>query len=336
MKILVIGGAGYIGSHVVKKLCDLKHSVTVYDNLSSGFKINIDKRAKFVKGDILDYEKLQKTMKGFDAIMHFAALKSAGASMIDIENYSKINISGTINILNAMVKNNVKNIVFSSSAAVYGNPKYIPMDEQHPLNPENFYGFTKLEIERILEWYSKLKGINYVALRYFNAAGYGDTSVIRGLEQNPANLLPIIMEVVTRKRKSLDVYGDDYPTKDGTGVRDYIHALDLADAHAIALEYLTKHKDDSKKKDNSKKKNIKQKNLIVNLASGKGYSVLEIIKSTEKIIGKKVNYQIVPRRAGDPSTVIASPKLAKKIIGWSAKYSELDDIIKSMWKAYNR
>ena len=323
MKILIIGGAGYIGSHIVKKLCDEKHNVTVYDNLSTGFKINVDKRSKFIKGDILEFERLSNAMKGFDAVMHFAALKNAGTSMIDIENYAKINISGTINILNAMTKNNIKHIVFSSSAAVYGNPKYIPMDEKHPLVPENFYGFTKLEIERILDWYSRLKGINYAALRYFNAAGYGDTKIIRGLEQNPGNLLPIIMEVATGKRKQLDVYGNDYKTKDGTGVRDYIHVLDLADAHAIALDYLTKNSKDNK-------------NLIVNLASGKGYSVFDVIKSTEKIIGKKVNYKIVPRRFGDPSTVIASPKLASKILRWNAKYSELDYIIKSMWKAYNK
>jgi UDP-glucose 4-epimerase len=320
MKILVVGGAGYIGSHVVKKLCDLKHDVTVYDNLSTGFKINIDKRAKFVKGDILDFEKLSKTMKGFDAVMHLAALKNAGTSMVDVENYAKINISGTINILNAMVKNDVKNIVFSSSAAVYGNPKYIPMDEKHPLEPENFYGFTKLEIERILEWYSKLKGINYAALRYFNAAGYGDIKVIRGLEQNPANLIPIVMEVAIGKRKSLEVYGDDYKTKDGTGVRDYIHVLDLADAHAIALDYLKKQ----------------NRNLIVNLATSKGYSVIDIITYTEKIIGKKINYKIVARRFGDPSLVIADSALAKKLLGWTSKYSELEYIIKSTWKAYNK
>lgn len=320
MKILVIGGAGYIGSHIVKKLCDEKNNVTVYDNLSTGFKNNIDTRAKFVKGDILDFERLSKTMKGFDAVMHFAALKNAGTSMTDVENYAKINISGTINILNAMTKNNVKYIVFSSSAAVYGNPAHIPMDENHPLNPENFYGFTKLEIERILDWYSRLKGIRYAALRYFNAAGYGDTTIIRGLEKNPGNLLPIIMEVITGKRKELQVYGNDYPTKDGTGIRDYIHVLDLADAHLIALNYIKGNDQD----------------LIVNLATGKGYSVMDIIKSTEKIIGKKVNYKIVPRRKGDPSTVIASPKLAKKLIGWEAKYSGMDNIIESMWNAYDK
>ncbi len=320
MNILVIGGAGYIGSHVVKRLCDSKHHVTVYDNLSTGMKINIDKRARFVKGDILDHEKLAKAMKGFDAVMHFAALKNAGTSMIDVENYAKINIAGTINILNAMVKNNIRNIVFSSSAAVYGNPERIPMDENHPLNPENFYGFTKLEIERILEWYSKLKGIRYAALRYFNAAGYGETKIIRGLEQNPGNLLPIIMEVLTGKRKELQVYGNDYPTKDGTGIRDYIHVLDLADAHLIALNYIRGNDQD----------------LIVNLATGEGYSVMEIIDAAEKITGKKVNYKIVPRRKGDPSTVIASPKLAKKLLGWEAKYSDIDNIIESMWKAYDK
>jgi UDP-glucose 4-epimerase len=318
MKILVIGGAGYIGSHIVKKLCDEKNTATVYDNLSTGFKLNVDKRAKFVKGDILDFPKLSKTMKGYDAVMHFAGLKNAGTSMIDVENYAKINISGTINILNAMTKNNIKYIVFSSSAAVYGNPKYIPMDEKHPLVPENFYGFTKLEIEKTLEWYSKLKGIKYAALRYFNAAGYSKDS--RCLEQNPGNLFPIIMEFITGMRKELQVYGNDYPTKDGTGVRDYIHVLDLADAHSIALDYIKKN----------------DTNLTVNLATGKGYGVIEIIKATEKLTGKKINYKIVSRRFGDPSTVIADPKLAKKILKWSAKHSDINNIIISMYDAYNR
>lgn len=320
MKILIIGGAGYIGSHIVKKLCDLKHSVTVYDNLSTGLKINIDKRAKLIIGDILDSKKLEKSMKGFDAVMHFAALKNAGTSMTNIEEYSTVNISGTINILNAMCMNKIKYIVFSSSAAVYGTPEYTPMDEAHPKNPENFYGFTKLEIERILKWYSDLKDIKFAALRYFNAAGYGDIKTIRGLEKNPGNLLPIIMEVATGKRKQLEVYGNDYDTKDGTGIRDYIHVSDLADAHTIALDYIKKN----------------NKNLIVNLATGKGYSVLEIIKTTEKIIGKKINYKIVPRRKGDPSIVIASPELASKIISWKAKYSDLKNIIESTWVAYNK
>jgi UDP-glucose 4-epimerase len=316
-KILIIGGAGYIGSHVVKELCDLKHDVTVLDNLSTGLRSNVDKRAKFIKADILDYDILTKKLKGFDIIFHFAALKNAGISMHDTENYSMNNITGTINILNAMVKNNINKIIFSSSAAVYGTPRYTPLDENHPLNPENFYGFTKLEIERILSWYSKLKSIRFAALRYFNAAGYG---TIEGLEQNPGNLIPIIMEVAINKRKYLEVYGNDYDTKDGTGIRDYIHVLDLADAHIKAMDYIINN----------------DKDLIINLASEQGHSVLDIIKATEKIIKKKIPYKIVPRRAGDPAIVVATAKLAYKVLGWKAKYSDIDNIISTTWNVYKK
>jgi len=313
--ILVIGGAGYIGSHIVKALCDKRYSVTIYDNLSSGQKKNIDKRAKFYKGDILDKKSLDKIFSiKFHCVIHLAALKSAGESMIRPEKYSENNIVGTINILNTMVKHRVKNIIFSSSAATYGNPKYLPMDEKHPQEPENYYGYTKMEIERMLDWYSKLKGIHYAALRYFNAAGYGS---IKGLEKNPANLLPIVMEVAVGKRESMQVFGNDYETKDGTGVRDYIHVLDLADAHILAMQYITSGS-----------------NLIINLASGKGYSVLDVISTAERITGKKILYDIAPRRAGDPAEVIASGDSAYKILGWRPIYSELDNIIRSMWNAY--
>lgn len=314
-KILVIGGAGYIGSHVVKELCNLDHEVTVLDNLTTGLRSNVDKRAAFIKADILNYECLLKNMNGFDSVFHFAALKNAGASMTDTENYSRINLIGTINILNAMVNKGIRNITFSSSAAVYGNPEYIPIDENHKLNPENFYGFTKLEIERILGWYSKLTPIRYAALRYFNAAGYG---TITGLEKNPSNLIPLIMEVAIGKRKKLHVYGNDYNTKDGTGVRDYIHVLDLAEAHIKAMDYMIK----------------RNKNLVVNLSTQKGYSVLEVIKATESIIKKKIPYTIIQRRPGDPSAVVASSKLAYELLGWKAKHSDLHNIIKTTWKNY--
>lgn len=316
-RILVIGGAGYIGSHIVKKLSDESYDVTVFDNLSSGQKVNINKRAKFIEGDIRNKKDLDKTFsKGFDCVMHFAALKDVGESMLNPEKYSENNIVGSINILDSMTRHGIRNIVFSSSAAVYGTPEYIPLDESHPKNPTNYYGFTKYLIENILEWYSRLKRINYAALRYFNAAGYG---TIRGREKNPSNLLPIVMEVATGKRKSMQVYGNDYDTKDGTGIRDYIHVQDLADAHLLALKYISENR-----------------NLIINLASGKGYSVIEVIQMAKKITGKKIHYEVVARRAGDPAIVIASGELAYKILGWKPKYSELDNIIKTMWDAYKK
>jgi UDP-glucose 4-epimerase len=314
-KVLVIGGAGYIGSHIVDALCAKDYEVTVFDNLSSGFKENINSRAELVIGDILKREDLDAVFKkGFDTIFHFAALKSVGESMTNPELYSDNNIIGTLNILNIMSKYGVKNIVFSSSAATYGSPKYLPMDENHPMNPESYYGFTKLEIERFLEWYSKLSGVNFAALRYFNAAGY---SAGKCMEKNPGNLLPIVLEVASNRRSEVQVYGDDYDTPDGTGVRDYIHVLDLADAHLKAMDYIDKNK-----------------SIIINLSTEKGTSVLEIIQKTEKITGQKINYKIVSRRAGDTATVVASSKLAQELLGWVPKHSEMDEIISSMWKIY--
>ena len=320
-KVLVIGGAGYIGSHIVLELCEQGYDVTVFDNLSTGYKKNIDTRAKFIQGDILNQNDLSNIFqRDYSAVFHFAALKAAGESMLEPGKYAKANITGTINILNQMVDNKVQNFVFSSTAAVYGMPQYLPLDENHPLKPINFYGFTKLEIERILQWYSELKGICFAALRYFNATGYDTQGRIQGLEKNPANLLPIVMETVSGKRDSMDVYGNDYNTPDGSGIRDYIHVSDLATAHVKALSFIIE----------------KKKNLILNLATGKGYSVLEVIQRTQVITGKKVNYNIVERRPGDSAELIAVSKLAKNMIGWECEYSDMTTILQSIWKIYSR
>ena len=319
--VLVIGGAGYIGSHIVLELCEQGYDVTVFDNLSTGYKKNIDLRAKFIQGDIHNQDDLSNIFqKNYSAVFHFAALKAAGESMLEPGAYAKANITGTINILNQMVENKVQNFVFSSTAAVYGMPQYLPLDENHPLKPINFYGFTKLEIERILQWYSELKGICFGVLRYFNAAGYEAQGRIQELEKNPANLLPIVMETVSGKRDSMDVYGNDYNTPDGSGIRDYIHVSDLATAHVKALSVIIE----------------KKKNLILNLATGKGYSVLEVIQRTQEITGKKVNYNIVERRPGDPAELIAVSKLAKNMIGWECEYSDMTTILQSMWEIYSK
>ncbi|MGN1062891.1 MAG: UDP-glucose 4-epimerase GalE, partial [Alphaproteobacteria bacterium] len=239
MNILVIGGAGYIGSHVVKNLLDKGFFVTVFDDMSTGQTENLFQKADFVQGNILDTIALGKVMsRHFDAVVHLAAKKAVGESMENPEKYAINNITGTLNILNAMAEHQVKNFVFSSSAAVYGIPEYMPVDEKHPLNPINFYGFTKLEIERFLPWYHQLKGINYIALRYFNAVGYDADGAVKGLEKNPQNLLPIVMEVATGQRAVMNVFGNDYDTPDGTCIRDYIHVSDLAEAHIAALTYL--------------------------------------------------------------------------------------------------
>jgi UDP-glucose 4-epimerase len=320
MKILVIGGAGYIGSHVVCELLDAGHGVTVYDNLSSGLRENLFAGADFIWGDIMDYTRLSGTARsGFDAIVHLAAFKAAGESMIKPEKYSTNNISGTVNILNAASEAVIKNIVFSSSAAVYGEPEYLPIDEKHPTRPENYYGFTKLEIERFLEWYEKLRGIRFASLRYFNAAGYDVKGRVKGKELNPANLLPIIMEAADGGRKEVRIFGNDYETPDGTCVRDYIHVSDLASAHIRALEYITREK----------------KSLVVNLGSEQGNSVLDVIETARRVTGRPIPSKIVARRAGDTAKLTASAALAREKLGWQAQYSDMETLIRTSWDVYN-
>ena len=319
MNILVIGGAGYIGSHVTRAFLDKGAKVTVFDNLSTGTRVNLFPEARFEEGDILDYGRLETVMRGgYDALVHLAAFKAAGESMEKPEKYSVNNISGSLNILNAAAAAGVRRIVFSSSAAVYGEPEYIPLDEKHPTKPENYYGFTKLEIERFLGWYDKLKGIRFAALRYFNAAGYDPAGRVRGLERNPANLIPAIMEVAAGTRPELKIFGSDYPTPDGTGVRDYVHVSDLADAHVSGLEYIVRE----------------DKSLMVNLGSEEGLSVLEILETARKITGKPIPATVVSRRPGDPAKLVASSALAREILGWKATRSDVDSLVRTTWKAY--
>ena len=321
MNTLIIGGAGYIGSHVVREFLDQGHKVTVFDNLSSGLRENLFPEASFIHGSIMDYPALLEVCKGgFDAAVHLAAFKAAGESMLKPEKYSVNNISGTINILNAMSEAGIKNLVFSSSAAVYGEPEYIPMDEKHPARPENYYGFTKLEIERIMYWYDKIRGLRCAMLRYFNAAGYDVKGRVHGLEQNPSNLIPVAMETAAGMRKEMQIFGGDYDTPDGTCIRDYIHVNDLAAGHVLALDYISKN----------------DKSLLVNLGSENGSSVKEIVEAARRITGKPVPAKITGRRPGDPARVTASSKLAGELLGWKALYSDVDTLIKTSWEAYNK
>ncbi|HIB58842.1 MAG TPA: UDP-glucose 4-epimerase GalE [Candidatus Marinimicrobia bacterium] len=319
MKILVTGGAGYIGSHVVLDLLEADHDVIILDDLSLGVELNIHSDAQFIFGSTLDNEALKVCFRDqVDAVIHLAAFKAAGESMTDPEKYSKNNISGTINLLNAMTDHGVHTFVFSSSAAVYGYPEYLPIDEDHPTDPINYYGFTKLVIESFLEWYGKLRGLKYVSLRYFNAAGYDPKGRILGLEQNPANLLPIVMEVASGVRDKMEVFGDDYDTPDGTGVRDYIHVSDLASAHVKALDYL--QSGDS---------------IMVNLATGEGYSVLEVIEKAREITGHPIPYEITARREGDPAKLIATSESAGELLDWEPKFSDLESLLKTTWRVYS-
>ena len=320
-KVLVIGGAGYIGSHVVLELLEKGYEVVVFDNLSTGQKINLFENVPFIEGDILDTSALIKAMQTKpDAVIHLAAKKAVGESMEKPDFYASNNITGTINILNTMLEFNVRNIVFSSSAAVYGMPEYFPVDEKHPKNPINFYGYTKSLIEDIMAWYAKLKGLNYIALRYFNAVGYDAKERIKGKEKNPQNLLPIIIEAATGKRSGFQIFGNDYETPDGTCERDYIHVSDLADAHEKAIKYLLEQKTSH----------------CLNLGTGKAVSVKQMVDATERVIGKPLSYTYGPRRAGDPATLIAKSDLAQKVLGWHPKYLNIDEIIKTTWNMENK
>jgi UDP-glucose 4-epimerase len=313
MNILVTGGAGYIGSVTVKKLLDKGYKVTVIDNLLKGKKELIDKRAIFYKLDITNFSALENKLKGkkFDAIIHFAGLKDAGASMINPGLYQN-NIIGIMNLIKIAPKLGIKQFIFSSSAAVYGEPKSDLLSEDHACNPTNFYGYTKLAGEQLLEWMRILNHIEYVALRYFNVAGDGGLNYV---DPNAKNIFNVIGEVLCGRKKILEINGNDYNTLDGTCIRDYIHVSDLADAHIKALEIKGSH--------------------IINLGSEKGYSVLQIVSEFEKVLNKKIPYKFRGRRAGDPVTLIATSAKAKKILKWTPKLG-LDDMVSSTWIAYSK
>lgn len=319
MKVLVIGGAGYIGSHVVKEMMKKGHEVTVFDNLSSGLRENLFKENEFIYGNILISEDLDKAFsKGFDAFVHLAAFKAAGESMVNPEKYSVNNITGTLNIMNQAVKHGCLKMIFSSSAAVFGEPEYLPIDEEHPKNPVNYYGFTKLKIEEFMEWYDKIKGLKFAALRYFNAAGYDPEGVVHGLEQKPENLLPRIMECAAGMRKELKIFGTDYATRDGTCIRDYVHVTDLADAHVKALDYISK----------------KGESIKLNLGTEKGTTVKELIDASRRITKQEISCVDDERRAGDPESLYATSKKAKELLNWEPKYSDVDTLVSSTWNVY--
>ena len=319
-KVLVVGGAGYIGSHVVKALRDAGKSPVVFDNLSSGLRENLLPEIPLILGDTLFPEQLKPAMSGVDSIIHMASLKAAGESMTEPEKYAKNNISGTVNLLNAATAAKVKYFVFSSSAAVYGKPQYLPLDEKHPTKPLNFYGYTKLEIENLLCWYSQLRGMRFSSLRYFNAAGYDVDGELNGLEHEPNNLLPIVLETIMERREKVEVFGTDYDTRDGSCIRDYVHVSDLADAHLRALDYLKRENQD----------------LVVNLGTSKGLSVLEIMQIAREVSGAEFKYALGPRRAGDPAVVLAKADLAAELLGWRAKHSDAQTLLETSLRAYRQ
>ena len=320
MQVLVVGGAGYIGGHVTLDLLKHGHGVTVFDNLSTGCRENIPEKAHFVAGDLLQPAQLERLLAAsrFEAVVHLAALKAAGDSMTDPEQYGHHNICGSISLLNQAARHGIRYFVFSSSAAVYGDPQYLPMDEKHRLEPTNFYGFTKLQFERQLAWFHRLRGMSYACLRYFNAAGYDADQAVKGLEINPKNLIPLVMEVATGRRKRLSVFGADYETADGTCIRDYIHVTDLADAHTRALNFLAEGGDP----------------LTVNLGSEEGHSVLEVVRTAQQVTGRPIPYDLVGRRAGDPPSLLAAAGKARRILDWRARHSDLHHMLTTAWRVY--
>ncbi len=325
MNILLTGGAGYIGSHTCVTLSNAGYSYVIYDNFCNSSPSVIQRLEKilgksitFVEGDIRNSELLQKTLQSYhiDGVIHFAGLKAVGESVEHPLNYYENNVQGVLSLLRAMLNLGLKNLVFSSSATVYGDPKYLPIDESHPLSPQNPYGQTKFQIERILEDIVKADPYwKIVILRYFNPAGAHESGLLgESPEGTPNNLMPYIAKVASGKLSELKVFGDDYPTIDGTGVRDYMHVVDLAEGHLAALIYL-----------------MQMQGLeVFNLGTGHGSSVLEMIQSYEKASGKKIPYRVVSRRAGDIASCYASVDKARQVLGWSADRSLLD-ICKSSW-----
>ena len=316
--ILVVGGAGYIGSHVVKALSDAGRQPIVFDNLSTGLRENLFPDIPFIHGDLLIPEQVRDAMRGIRSVIHLAALKAAGDSMLEPERYALHNLNGTVNLLHAAGTAGVRHFVFSSSAAVYGEPQYLPLDENHPTEPANFYGQTKLQIEMLLSWFSRLRNMRYAGLRYFNAAGYDPDGEVRGLEKEPNNLLPLVLETLLGWRENLEVYGTDYDTEDGSCIRDYIHVSDLADAHLRALSFLEEQDED----------------LVLNLGTSKGISVLEILDAARKVSGMDLPVILSDRRPGDPAVVLASAEKAERLLEWSPAFSDVETILKTMLAAY--
>ncbi len=317
-KALVLGGAGYIGSHTVYELIDCGFKVTVIDNLETGHRGAIHPKAVFYEGDIRDGDFLDKVFKKErpELVIHFAANSQVGESMTDPLKYYDNNVGGTLCLLKAMVGNSVKHIVFSSSAAVYGEPEAVPIPETAPACPTNCYGETKLAMERMFYWAEKAHGLSYVSLRYFNACGAHEKADIGEAHEPETHLVPIVLQVPNGKREFVSVFGDDYDTPDGSCLRDYIHVSDLARAHVLAAEYLIKG----------------GKSDIFNLGNGEGFSVKEIIAEAEKVVGKTIPHKIAPRRPGDPARLVASSEKAKTLLGWQPKQADIGKIIASAWQ----
>jgi UDP-glucose 4-epimerase len=314
--VLITGGAGYIGSHIVRDLYEHGYGVIVYDNLSEGHQEAVLGQS-LIYGDINDTLKLNTVFENnnINSVMHFSAHAYIGESMENPEKYYKNNVCGTINLLSAMLKNNVKNFIFSSTCATYGNPVHIPISEDHPQNPINPYGASKRMVERIIEDYCQAYGLKYAILRYFNAAGAHPDGMIGESHRIETHLIPLILKTLTGEKKTVKIYGDNYETPDGTCIRDYIHVCDLAVAHRLSLELVL----------------ASGKNECINLGTGKGVSVKEVISACEEVTGLKVPLVFTDRRPGDPAILVASNKYAEQILNFCPEYTNIHEIIKTAW-----
>lgn len=314
MKTLVTGGAGYIGGSVARLLMQAGHQVTIYDNFCHSERSAAPVGARVVEGDVGDRKKLESTLREhqIDAVLHFAALIEAGESMKHPELYFANNTASTLCLLQAMLACGVSKLVFSSTAAVYGEPAGTPIREDAALRPTNAYGESKLLVEQMLPWMHSIHGLRYASLRYFNVAG---ALPDRGEAHEPeSHLIPLILDVALGRRSSIRIYGKDYPTPDGTCIRDYIHVQDLADAHILAMAALDR-----------------QEKMIYNLGNGRGFTVLEVIESVRRVTGHPIPVEEVPRRPGDPAVLVASSEKIMRELGWKPRYTHLDDIIASAW-----
>ena len=316
MKILVVGGAGYIGSHMVKYLLRAGHSVLVADNFSSGHRSAL-LGCPCVELDIADRDALDTllALHDFEAVFHFASFIQVGESVEHPGKYYQNNLAATLTLLQAMVAAGIPRFIFSSTAAVYGNPQYSPLDEQHPQQPINPYGRSKLMVEQLLEDFDKAYGLKSVCLRYFNAAGANPEGKLGERHEPETHLIPLILQAAAGRREAITVFGDDYDTPDGTCIRDYIHVTDLADAHARALDFLI----------------AEQQSAIFNLGNGAGFSVREVIEAARRVTGRDIQVRLAPRRAGDPARLVADAGRARDLLGWQPRHSALERIIADAW-----
>jgi len=315
MNVFVTGGAGYIGSHVVRLLLEAGHRVRVYDNLAEGHAAAVPEET-LVRGDLMDAQRLVEALdEGFDCVMHFAAHCYVGESMINPEKYYATNVVAGLRLLTAMRRAGVRRIVFSSSAATYGEPQQTPITEEHPQNPISAYGQTKLDFEHALGFYAGAYGLGYASLRYFNAAGAAPDGAI-GEDHDPeTHLVPIVLQVALGQRESVQIFGTDYPTRDGTCVRDYIHVNDLAQAHILAMERIEPGKGG-----------------WYNLGNGNGYTVREVLQVARQVTGRKIPAEVGPRRPGDPAELVASSDKITNELGWYPEYPDLETIIETAWR----